>query len=130
MRSVVFQNLIPEDIKMRRPCKLTIPIPAPGGCSQRVHGSLLAERCDISTDKAVRGLSKTVKTSILHLRTDRHPPRVNLQDVQPAITVRNTYLDLTIESAAPSHRGIDVIGAVGCSENAIIAIISTRLFFF
>src|SRR5205823_8710261 len=67
------------------------------------HRGLLAEGGEVRAHVAVGESSEFAE---VHVLRQRHSPRVNLEDLEAAVLVRDPYLDLPVESARPAQRRV------------------------
>ena len=72
--------------------------------AQRDHADFLAQRLEIGADEAVGVLGDLLQVDV---RAERHRARVNPENLQPRLRVRDADLDLAIEAPGPPQRRIE-----------------------
>src|SRR5439155_13666814 len=70
---------------------------------QRPNSSLLRQRLEICTNKPISHISELLQINILR---QRHSTCMNLQHLQPTITIRHSNLDLPVKPTWPTQRWI------------------------
>src|SRR5207244_7491277 len=76
---------------------------------QGPHGGCLREGREIGADISVGEAREFLQVDVLR---QGHAARVDLEDLQPAVPVRDADLDLAVEPAGPAQRRIERVRAV------------------
>ena len=86
--------------------------------AQRDHADFLAQRFQIGADKAVGMLGDLLNIDV---RGEWHGARVNLQNLEPRLGVRNADFDFAIEAARTPQRGVKDFGNIGRADDDDLA---------
>ena len=78
--------------------------------SQTGHRRFATECFQVGADESVGDLGQAVEVYIF---CQGHPSAVDLNDIQPAVRVRNADFDFPIEAAGPTQGRIQRVGDIG-----------------
>src|SRR5208282_3268647 len=86
--------------------------------AQGNHADFLSERFEIGADKAVGMLGDLEQVDV---RRERHGARVDAEDLQTCLCIRNADFDFAIEAAGTPQSGIKNLGNVGGADDDDLA---------
>ena len=77
--------------------------------SERAHGGLLGKRRQVGADVSMGDPRQFLEVDVLR---ERHTSRVDLEDLEPTVPVRDANLDLPVEATGPTQRGVEGVRAI------------------